>query len=215
MRTLASVFPLSVLLISLCCTCPLKAQVSWPLNRFIPTSAFGLRIHPITKIWQFHSGTDLRAHYEPVMSVMAGMVSDSGENSILGKYVKINHRGIESIYAHLSKVFVIPSEQVHSGQVLGISGNSGRSTAPHLHLSIKLAGKFIDPVRTLEILKTTNQNNLMENLAPIQNDELPLAVLLSLLNHHSSISLSPLQAKQYGVEVADQLPTEEEANDGK
>lgn len=215
MRTLASVFPLSVLLISLCCSCPLKAQVSWPLNTIIPTSGFGLRKHPITKIWQFHSGTDLRARYEPVMSVMNGTVSDSGENSILGRYVKINHGWIESIYAHLSKVFVISSEQVHGGQVLGISGNSGRSTAPHLHLSISVAGKFIDPLRALKILKTINQNNLMENLVPIQNDELPLAVLLSLLHHDTSVSLSPLQAKQYGVEVADQLPTEEETNDGK
>ena len=55
-------------------------------------------------------------------------------------------QGYESMYGHLSRVIVAPGDSVRAGQVIGLSGNSGRSTAPHLHFEIRRGGQSIDPL---------------------------------------------------------------------
>lgn len=196
---------------------PLKAQVSLPLSSLVITSEFGQRKHPVTGKNHFHSGTDLRAHYQPVLSVLDGRIMSFGEDRIMGKYIKVNHGTLESIYGHLSKILITSGDQVHSGQVLAISGNSGRSTGAHLHFSMKSSGKFINPLAALKILKTKINNNFMDNKPPIENAELPLAALLMLLSDNERISLHPRQAQEYRTSVADQLPQteEKEVDDGK
>ena len=193
----------------------LKAQFSLPLCKFQVTSHCGTRIHPITGLKQLHSGTDLAARYEPVYAILSGMVSAAGENEILGKYVKIDHGGMQSIYGHLSSVLVSKGEQVNSGKVIAISGNSGSSTGPHLHLSIKISGKFFNPLAVIKALLALTLDNHMETYSITENDNLSLAAMLSLLAEKGSISLSETQASEYGVDQADKLPIEEEGgNDG-
>jgi len=82
-------------------------------------------------------GTPVGTH---VMAVAEGTVivaRSSGYNGGYGEYVVINHpNGTQSVYAHLSKVYVTPGEQVSQGELIALSGNTGRSTGPHLHIEI-------------------------------------------------------------------------------
>ena len=174
------------------------------------TSHFGPRIHPITGLKHLHSGTDLAARYEPVHAILSGRVNAAGENEILGKYVKIDHGGVQSIYGHLSSVLVSKGEHVNSGKLIAISGNSGRSTGPHLHLSIKISQKFFNPLAVIKALLALTLENHMETYSITENDNLSLAAILSLLAEKGSISLSETQASEYGVDQADKLPIEEE-----
>ena len=73
-------------------------------------------------------------------------VTQAGEDPVYGKYVRIRHpEGYESVYGHASELFVISNEEVERHQVIALSGNTGTSTAPHLHFEIWKDGEPIDP----------------------------------------------------------------------
>lgn len=188
----------------------LKAQFSLPLSKFQITSHFGIRIHPITGFRHFHSGIDLSARYEPLYAILPGVVNATGEDKIIGKYVKIDHGSVLSIYGHLSSVLVNKGDSLHSGQIIAISGNSGRSSGPHLHLSIKISGKFFNPLAVIKALLALTITNHMNAYSTIETDKLSLSAILALLAEKGSVSLSESQAKAYGVDQADELPVEEE-----
>ena len=77
----------------------------------------------------------------------AGVVEDAGEGREYGRYVRISHGdGLRSLYAHASWVFVADGDSVRAGEVIALSGNTGRSTAPHLHLEIEQDGEPVDPL---------------------------------------------------------------------
>lgn len=78
----------------------------------------------------------------------AGVVREVGRDSVYGLFVRLGHRGgYVSLYAHASNVFVRPGDSVTRGRVIGLSGNSGRSTAPHLHVEVRRGGEPVDPLR--------------------------------------------------------------------
>jgi len=82
----------------------------------------------------------------PVCATATGMVTRAGASGPDGLSVRIDHgRGIETFYAHLSKVSVAEGMRVRKGQVLGYSGNSGLSSTPHVHYEIIKDGRSIDP----------------------------------------------------------------------
>jgi murein DD-endopeptidase len=108
-----------------------------PLRKIQVTSPRGYRYHPIHGDYAWHAGVDLRAYYEPVYSVLDGRVEQMGVDEIAGSWIRIRHSGdIHSSYAHLSRIDVSPGQTVRAGQRIGVSGNSGRSTGPHLHFRI-------------------------------------------------------------------------------
>lgn len=110
-----------------------------PLKSLFVTSYNGWRTHPIMGQRMFHHGIDLRADFEPVYAVMDGIVQESGYNQRSGMYIRIVHFStLGSSYAHLSKIEVKTGQLVKAGDIIGISGNSGISTAPHLHFRIQL-----------------------------------------------------------------------------
>lgn len=77
----------------------------------------------------------------------AGVVEESGEDREYGRYVRIAHGdGLRSLYAHASWVFAAKGDSVEAGEVIALSGNTGRSTAPHLHLEIEQEGELVDPL---------------------------------------------------------------------
>jgi murein DD-endopeptidase MepM/ murein hydrolase activator NlpD len=77
----------------------------------------------------------------------AGVVDEAGEGREYGRYVRIAHGdGLRSLYAHASWVFVAEGDSVGAGEVIALSGNTGRSTAPHLHLEIEQDGEPVDPL---------------------------------------------------------------------
>lgn len=114
-----------------------KASFMFPLS--IPTeitSIFGWRIHPISGDQRFHSGTDLGApEGTPVLAAVSGQVVTADLLGGYGLTVILQHeKGTqESLYAHMSQIFVKPGDKVEQGNVIGRVGNTGNSTGPHLH----------------------------------------------------------------------------------
>lgn len=122
-----------------------------PLKDTKITSSFGYRIHPVTNKKKFHRGIDLRAKRKTEVHATAdGVVTyvradDSGD---FGRVIKIQHSyGFESLYAHLNKTLVKTGDIIKRNQLIGLSGNSGRSTAPHLHYEVRYGSYILNPER--------------------------------------------------------------------
>ncbi|QNN43000.1 M23 family metallopeptidase [Pedobacter roseus] len=97
----------------------------------------------------FHRGVDLKAKRSIICAVLSGRVSSCGQNSVLGNFVRICHGKAESIYGHLSSVLVYPGKEVSAGEMIGVSGHSGKATGEHLHFSLRLDGNAVDPLKFL------------------------------------------------------------------
>jgi murein DD-endopeptidase MepM/ murein hydrolase activator NlpD len=95
-----------------------------------------------------HMGLDLAVPVgSDVRASGGGTVANTGNDPAYGLFVLIRHPdGYESMYGHLSRVLVTEGAQVRAGQVIALSGNTGRSTAPHLHFEIRRNGRSIDPM---------------------------------------------------------------------
>lgn len=144
---------LMILLAALFSSSYCQQPFSLPLGPMKLTSAFGLRRHPILGRTDYHTGIDLSARTEPVLAVLGGKVHRAGYDAMLGHYVRVCHGNIESIYGHLRLVCVQAGQDVDAGQLLGVTGSSGRSTGEHLHFSVKLDGRYIDPLGFLLALQ--------------------------------------------------------------
>lgn len=136
------------------------SKTAMPLNRKISvTSPCGTRIHPISRTSKFHNGIDLAAYYENVYSVLDGVVTETGwDKKGGGNYIKINHfNRFETAYLHLSEMYYRVGERVKAGFIIAKSGNTGNSTGPHLHFSVKELGQFINPSHFLnDLIKVNN-----------------------------------------------------------
>lgn len=119
-----------------------------PVNRGWISSPFGRRIDPFTGKLAWHQGIDFatgRTGVE-VKAVASGVVTFAGEKQGYGNMVKVNHgNGYETLYAHDEKLLVKPGDIVKKGQVVALSGNSGRSTGPHVHFEVHKNGRVVDP----------------------------------------------------------------------
>lgn len=117
------------------------------LRRF--ASGFGMRIDPILKVRKMHYGSDFSAQQgTPIFATADGTISRTRKsNTGLGWNVKIDHGyGFETVYGHMSRFAVKPGDKVKRGQVIGYVGNTGKSTAPHLHYEVHVNGKAKNPV---------------------------------------------------------------------
>jgi murein DD-endopeptidase MepM/ murein hydrolase activator NlpD len=131
---------------------PLLPALTWPVRPVHVTSDFGWRTDPVTgKGTRLHKGIDVRgAIGDLVLSVADGTVRFAGHDPLLGNMIVIDHGdGLESWYGHMSDLLVHDGLPVERGAAIGLVGNSGRSAAPHLHLTMKLDGEPIDPRRLL------------------------------------------------------------------
>jgi murein DD-endopeptidase MepM/ murein hydrolase activator NlpD len=115
------------------------------------TSPFGMRIHPITHLPEFHDGIDIGAPLgAPVYAMSAGQVLYAGPASGFGSEIVLSHPGgVSTVYGHLSQIFTM-SGPVKTGQVIGLVGNEGESTGPHLHAEVHVQDQPVDPVAWLE-----------------------------------------------------------------
>lgn len=123
----------------------------WPLPAAnnVVTCKYGMRTHPITKKYKLHTGIDLRCSTGTnVYATNGGTVTTSGYSSAWGNYIIINHGGgYTSLYAHLSRRKVSKGQTVKQGTIIGLSGNTGYSTAPHLHFELNKNGSSYDPLK--------------------------------------------------------------------
>lgn len=124
-----------------------------PLRHIIVTSTYGLRTDPFTKKKVKHSGLDFKAHYEPTYAMTYGKVIKTGSDKRSGKFVTLRHGDYTISYCHLSQIKVTQGTYVRPGTTIAVTGNSGRSTGPHLHLTLKKDGKNINPTILLNLIK--------------------------------------------------------------
>ncbi|AVM74719.1 M23 family metallopeptidase [Magnetospirillum gryphiswaldense] len=112
-------------------------------------SGFGTRNDPLNNRTGIHEGIDLGAPIgTPVYATGDGTVIDAGEKSRYGQTVDIDHgNGLETRYAHLSRIKVQPGQKVTRATIIGLVGNTGRSTGPHLHYEVRLNDVPRDPIK--------------------------------------------------------------------
>jgi murein DD-endopeptidase MepM/ murein hydrolase activator NlpD len=126
-------------------------------------SGFGYRIHPVYKIKKFHQGVDFPARIGTAIQASGnGTVVEAGWHSGYGQCVKISHGyGYETWYAHMNKITVHAGQKIQKGEKIGEVGDTGLSTAPHLHYEVHYKGKPVNPI-----------NFCMDKLTPREYQEL-------------------------------------------
>ena len=132
----------------------LMSLVALPLKKIHVSSGFGMRMHPIYHKRILHNGIDLSARYENVYSMFPGTVIRVGQDNRSGKFVTVRTGDYTISYCHLSQPFVKENDYVNAGMSIAISGNTGASTGPHLHLTTKKDGKAFDPTILLNIIQS-------------------------------------------------------------
>lgn len=120
-------------------------SVCYPLSHIKINSPYGYRKDPFTGKRKFHNGIDLHARSSKVFAMMQGKVIAVGQDKVSGKYVTLQHDGFTVSYCHLSRVSASKGQIVKAGDVIGITGNTGRSTGEHLHITIRYKGEYVDP----------------------------------------------------------------------
>ena len=111
-------------------------------------STFGYRNDPIDNVRRFHQGQDITVKSgTPVLSPADGVVKRAYYAGGFGNHIKLEHgSGYTTLFAHLSKINVKHGQNVKRGEIIGYTGNTGRSTAPHLHYEIHRNGKPQNPL---------------------------------------------------------------------
>ena len=127
-----------------------------PLDTLIITSPYGYRIDPFTRKRKMHSGMDFRASSDKVYAMMPGKVLKVGYDKVSGNYITLQHGSITVSYCHLSQVLKNKNEFVTVGEVVGVTGNTGRSTGEHLHLTCKIKDKKVNPMIILDYISNLN-----------------------------------------------------------
>jgi murein DD-endopeptidase MepM/ murein hydrolase activator NlpD len=113
------------------------------------SSGFGSRNDPINRRTGIHEGIDLTASYgAPVYATGDGVIDFAGPWDRYGLAVEVDHGGsVSTRYAHLSRILVREGQAVTRQTVIGLLGNTGRSTGPHLHYEVRLADSPRDPLK--------------------------------------------------------------------
>jgi murein DD-endopeptidase MepM/ murein hydrolase activator NlpD len=137
----------------------------WPVNGIL-RSSFGGRSDPFSGEGAFHTGIDLQAaRGTPVHVTADGVVESAGWSTGYGKLIIVDHgNGIDTYYAHLSHFLVVPGQEVRRGQVIALSGGTGRVTGPHIHYEVRLHGTPVNPYKYMSKL------NISQARKPRHND---------------------------------------------
>jgi murein DD-endopeptidase MepM/ murein hydrolase activator NlpD len=122
----------------------------WPVEGRLQGS-FGNRLDPFSGEGAYHKGIDITAPYgTPVRATADGVVTHAGWWGGYGRLVIVDHGGgMETYYAHLSRIDVLEGSEVRRGEIVGRLGSSGRSTSPHLHYEVRVGRAPVNPIRFL------------------------------------------------------------------
>lgn len=123
-----------------------------PVTNMSFTSNFGIRSDPFRGTAAFHPGVDIQCGIGTAVYATAdGMVDKAERSGGYGNLVEIDHgRGIQTRYGHLSKILVASGQHVKRGQLIALSGSTGRSTGPHLHYEVRIDGRAVNPLPFLQ-----------------------------------------------------------------
>lgn len=132
-------------------------SICYPLSHIKINSPYGCRKDPFTGKRKFHNGIDLYARNAEVYAMMQGRVLKVGQDKVSGKYVTLQHGSFTVSYCHLSQIFVSQGQAVLPGDVVGITGNTGRSTGEHLHITCKHKGHSINPSIIFNVISSNSR----------------------------------------------------------
>ena len=135
-------------------------SVCYPLRKMKVNSPYGYRTDPFTGKRKFHNGIDLHARGDKVLAMMEGTVIKVGQDRASGKYVVLRHGEFTVSYCHLSRILVGKGAVVRPRDAVGITGNTGRSTGEHLHITCRRNGKSVNPAKIFNYIKTTREKCL-------------------------------------------------------
>lgn len=123
-----------------------------PVEGAALTSGYGMRIHPVLGGRRAHKGIDLaQPTGTPVYATADGVVSKADWFSSYGLFISLEHgANIQTRYGHLSRLNVAAGQQIRKGDLIGYVGSTGRSTGPHLHYEVRIAGTAVNPVPYLQ-----------------------------------------------------------------
>jgi murein DD-endopeptidase MepM/ murein hydrolase activator NlpD len=123
-----------------------------PVSHVTFSSMFGVRSDPFTHTASLHPGVDMPSPVgTPVYATADGLVDRAERAGGYGNMVEIDHgKGIQTRYGHLSKILVSPMERVKRGQLIALTGSTGRSTGPHLHYEVRIDGHAVNPMPFLQ-----------------------------------------------------------------
>ncbi len=139
-------------------------SVSYPLRKIKVNSPYGVRRDPFTGKKSRHNGIDLHARNDEVFAMLDGRVVKTGQDKRSGKYVILRHGDYTVSYCHLSRILISKGASVRPGEVVGITGSTGRSTGEHLHITVRYRKKYVNPIVLLNAIrkiKTTAYNYII------------------------------------------------------
>lgn len=136
-------------------------SVCYPLSHIKVNSPYGYRKDPFTGKRKFHNGIDLHARNAKVYAMLQGKVVAVGQDRVSGKYVTLQHGNFTVSYCHLSRITVSQGQVVRAGEDVGITGNTGRSTGEHLHITIRQEGKYVNPHILFDYIQSVRQSCVM------------------------------------------------------
>jgi murein DD-endopeptidase MepM/ murein hydrolase activator NlpD len=128
-----------------------EGNLGRPLGNYNVSSGYGQRQHPITGGLKFHTGIDLAvAEGTPIYATHSGVVQTSGVQGGYGNLVVLGGaNGLQTYYAHQSRMAVKVGEYIQQGQLVGYVGSTGMSTGPHLHYEVRMNGRHVNPASYL------------------------------------------------------------------
>lgn len=126
------------------------------------TSPFGDRIHPVTRTKTFHNGIDIACPIgTEILSPLTGEIKDTYDHPAGGKTLIIGDNDTRIGFCHLSRIYFPVGTKITKGSIIALSGNTGKSTGPHCHFTVKtggkwknteyLGGQYINPVKHIEL----------------------------------------------------------------
>lgn len=118
----------------------------WPVDGRL-TSYFGHRSDPFSGMGAFHTGLDISVPSgTPIRATADGVVHQAEYHGQYGRLVVIGHGGgLQTYYAHLSKMEVVEGQEIRRGEIVGLCGATGRATSPHLHFEVRVNGTAVNP----------------------------------------------------------------------
>lgn len=168
-------------------------SVSFPLKSIRINSFFGTRADPFTGRAKHHGGLDLAARYEETLAMFDGYVKAIGYDKGSGKYIVMQCGDYTISYCHLSEIWVEKNMKIYAGDPVGVSGTTGRSTGPHLHITSRLRGQLQDPYDLLVYIRNTKQ----KAVKALHLDEKKIMTPSEFFKEYADIAMR--QQRKYGI----------------